>query len=50
MPVEGMRRTIAMCLDLGYSAADVRAMTTDNPKALLGLHEADGSAMSGTGP
>lgn len=38
MPVEGMRRTIAMCLELGYSAADVRAMTTDNPKALLGLH------------
>jgi hypothetical protein len=37
MPVEGMRRTIAMCLDLGYSPEDVRAMTTDNSKALLGL-------------
>jgi hypothetical protein len=37
MPVEGMRRTIELCLDLGYSADAVRAMIRDNPNRLLGV-------------
>jgi hypothetical protein len=37
-PVAGMRRAIKMCLELGYSADEVRAMVSQNPKKLLGLH------------
>lgn len=37
-PVEGMRQAINICLDLGYSASDIKAMINDNPKTLLGLN------------
>ena len=38
MPVEGMRQTIEMCLDLGYSGDEVRTMISENPSKLLGLN------------
>lgn len=36
-PVEGMRQAIKLCLALGFSEADVRAMVADNPGRLVGL-------------
>ena len=39
-PVDGMRRGIRMCLDLGYSDEDVRRMFSLNTARLLGI-EAD---------
>lgn len=36
-PVVGFRGVIAMCLDLGYSEADIRKMIADNPSALVGI-------------
>ncbi|MDR6817460.1 hypothetical protein J2X76_002636 [Neorhizobium sp. 2083] len=36
-PVEGMRQAIKLCLALGFSEAEVRAMVSDNPARLVGL-------------
>lgn len=36
-PVEGMRQAIKLCLALGFSEADVRAMVADNPGRLVGV-------------
>jgi hypothetical protein len=36
-PVEGMRQAIKLCLALGFSEAEVRAMVADNPARLVGL-------------
>jgi len=33
-----VRQAIKICLDLGYSAPDIKAMINDNPKKLLGLN------------
>jgi Family of unknown function (DUF6282) len=37
LPVEGFRRGIAMCLDLGYSEADIRKMFSLNAAKLFGI-------------
>jgi len=39
-PVEGIRRGIKLCIDLGYSDADIRKMVSTNAAAALGI-EAD---------
>lgn len=36
-PIDGMRATIAMCLDFGYSPDDVRSMTGHNAAELFGI-------------
>lgn len=36
-PVEGMRQAIKLCLALGFSEPEVRAMVADNPARLVGL-------------
>jgi hypothetical protein len=36
-PVEGFRAVIALCLDIGYSADQIRRMISRNPAELLGL-------------
>lgn len=36
-PVDGLREVIGMCLDLGYSEAEVRRMVTTNACRLLGI-------------
>jgi hypothetical protein len=39
-PVEGMRGIIRLCLDLGYTPDEVRAMVAVNPARLIGLDDA----------
>jgi len=39
-PVKGFRNVICVCLDLGYSEADIKAMIGGNPAKLLGLDPA----------
>jgi hypothetical protein len=39
-PVEGFRHVIKMCIDLGYSDADIRKMISGNPARLVGLDDA----------
>ena len=44
-PLEGFRRGISLCLDLGYSEADIRKMFSTNAAKLFGLEalvETDG--------
>jgi hypothetical protein len=36
-PLEGFRRGVALCLDLGYEDADIRKMISTNTARLLGL-------------
>jgi hypothetical protein len=36
-PVEGMRQAIKLCLALGFSEDDVRAMVRDNPAKIVGI-------------
>jgi hypothetical protein len=36
-PVEGFRSVIRLCLQIGYSPADVRKMISTNPATLMGL-------------
>lgn len=36
-PVEGLREFIACLLDLGFSTSEIRSLSSDNPKNLLGL-------------
>lgn len=36
-PVEGFRSVIGICLDLGYSEADIRKMISTNPSTLVGI-------------
>jgi len=36
-PVEGFRSVIRLCLDFGYTPAEIRQMIAGNPAALLGL-------------
>jgi len=36
-PLEGFRRGVEMCLDLGYSDADIKKMVSTNAARLLGL-------------
>jgi len=36
-PIEGFRRGISLCLDLGYSATDIRKMFSINAAKLFGL-------------
>jgi hypothetical protein len=36
-PLEGFRRGIALCMDLGYSDADIRKMVATNTARVLGL-------------
>jgi len=38
-PVQGFRRVIKVCLDLGYTDEDIRKMISKNPLRLLGLEE-----------
>lgn len=38
-PVDGFRYVIKMCIDLGYSDADIRKMISGNPARLVGLDE-----------
>jgi hypothetical protein len=38
-PVEGLRYVLGMCLDLGYSEADIRKMTSGNAARLMGLDD-----------
>lgn len=40
-PVKGFRNVICMCLDLGYSEAEIKAMIGGNPAKLLGLDPLD---------
>lgn len=37
-PVEGLRQAIKLCLALGFSEDEVRAMVRDNPARLIGLN------------
>lgn len=36
-PLEGMRRGVALCMDLGYSDADIHKMVSTNTARVLGL-------------
>ena len=38
-PLDGFRHGIALCLDLGYSAADIRKMFSINAAKLFGLEK-----------
>jgi hypothetical protein len=38
-PVEGFRHVIGMCIELGYSDADIRKMISSNAIRLVGLDE-----------
>ena len=38
-PIEGIRRGIELCLDLGYSAEDIRKMVSLNAAKLFGLEK-----------
>ena len=38
-PLDGFRHGIALCLDLGYSAADIRKMFSTNAAKLFGLEK-----------
>lgn len=42
-PIEGFRRGIKMCIDLGYTDADIRKMVSSNTARMLGI-EADVAA------
>jgi hypothetical protein len=44
-PIEGFRRGIRMCMDLGYDDDDIRKMVSTNTARMLGL-EADVAAAS----
>jgi hypothetical protein len=37
-PLEGLRRGVAMCMDLGYSDEDIHAMVATNAGTVLGLN------------
>ena len=41
-PLEGMRRGVALCMDFGYSDADIRKMVATNAARVLGLETAAG--------
>jgi predicted TIM-barrel fold metal-dependent hydrolase len=36
-PLEGFRRGVEMCIELGYSDADIRKMVSTNAARVLGL-------------
>jgi Family of unknown function (DUF6282) len=38
-PLEGFRRSVALCMDLGYRDADIRKMVSTNTARVLGLDE-----------
>ncbi|MCO5066701.1 MAG: DUF6282 family protein [Rhizobiaceae bacterium] len=38
-PIEGMRRGIQLCIDLGYADDDIRRMVSTNTAAMLGLED-----------
>ena len=39
-PIDGIRRGIKLCMDFGYSDADIRKMVSTNTAKVLGI-EAD---------
>jgi uncharacterized protein (DUF2237 family) len=39
-PLEGFQRGIEMCMDLGYSDADIHTMVATNAARILGLQSA----------
>lgn len=41
-PLEGMRRGVALCMDFGYSDADIHKMVATNAARVLGLETAAG--------
>ncbi|MCR6645434.1 MAG: DUF6282 family protein [Terricaulis sp.] len=41
-PVEGFRHVIGMCIELGYSDAEIRKMISENASRLVGLDEVQG--------
>lgn len=45
-PVEGFRRGIRMCMDLGYGDADIRKMVSTNTARMLGIEADVASAMA----
>jgi hypothetical protein len=38
-PLEGFRRGVALCMDLGYRDADIHKMVSTNTARVLGLEE-----------
>jgi hypothetical protein len=38
-PLEGFRRGVALCMDLGYSDEDIHKMVATNAARMLGLHQ-----------
>jgi hypothetical protein len=48
-PVEGFRSVIGMCLDMGYSHAEIRQMVSTNAARLFGLEIAKGAQPSVAG-